>query len=382
MNVGIFETEHFEGSYPVIKAFDHANHSITIFCYEKTFRQFQFLFGAEMPKYNWIVRDEKTSKIGFIRKIYKESKKRNLSLLYLNTISNNYVFYALLAFFLPKKTRVLLTIHNINSWFQFKFSLSFRRIVRYTGRKFLLGQVRLFNVVAIPMKKQLEKKLGDKDKVFAVPGAFFSPREAAKATFSPGDFIRIVIPGSIDSRRRDYEFAIELLQRFDSLSMPVEITFLGAPYGEYGRGILEKVKSLNLTIARIKIFDGEIVDQPDFDNAMDAAHFIFTPSVLTTTIEDGVMELYGISMSSGNVFDVIKHAKPFIIPKNLVIDDFLAGSTFRYERIEDIIELIESVFAGGVSYPDIADSAVYSSQNYTLDNIINRNTELFNQSID
>src|SRR5688572_28615109 len=107
--------------------------------------------------------------------------------------------------------------------------------------------------------------------------------------------------------------------------MPVEITFLGGPYGEYGRGILEKVKSLNLTTVRINIFDGEIVDQPDFDSAMDAAHFIFTPSVLTTTIEDGVMELYGTTMSSGNVFDVIKHAKPFIIPKDLVIDDFLAG---------------------------------------------------------
>ncbi|MEI9807412.1 MAG: hypothetical protein WDO16_05755 [Bacteroidota bacterium] len=44
---------------------------------------------------------------------------------------------------------------------------------------------------------------------------------------------------------------------------------------------------------------------------MDTAHFVFIPSVIATKICGDIPETYGISKSSGNMFDVIKHAKPF-----------------------------------------------------------------------
>ena len=40
MRVGVFETTHFEGAYPVIKCFDNGANEITIFCYEESYRQF------------------------------------------------------------------------------------------------------------------------------------------------------------------------------------------------------------------------------------------------------------------------------------------------------------------------------------------------------
>ena len=43
MHVGIFETDHFEAAYPVIRLFDNGENDITIFVYEKSYRQLQFL---------------------------------------------------------------------------------------------------------------------------------------------------------------------------------------------------------------------------------------------------------------------------------------------------------------------------------------------------
>ena len=53
MKAGIFETEHFEGSYPVIKLFDHNNNEITVFTYEEAYRQFRHLFPEEPRRYEW-----------------------------------------------------------------------------------------------------------------------------------------------------------------------------------------------------------------------------------------------------------------------------------------------------------------------------------------
>ena len=85
MRVGIFETTHFEGAYPVIKCFDNGANEITIFCYEESYRQFQHLFEGQMEKFSWVVKSQQDSKYKFIYRIYKETKSRKLDLLYLNT---------------------------------------------------------------------------------------------------------------------------------------------------------------------------------------------------------------------------------------------------------------------------------------------------------
>jgi predicted transcriptional regulator len=94
MRVGIFETTHFEGAYPVIKCFDNGANEITIFCYEESYRQFQHLFEGQMEKFSWVVKSQQDSKYKFIYRIYKETKSRKLDLLYLNTISD-------ISFFMP-----------------------------------------------------------------------------------------------------------------------------------------------------------------------------------------------------------------------------------------------------------------------------------------
>jgi len=376
MNIGIFETEHFEGSYPVIKLFDNGKNEITVFTYEPAYEQFRHLFPGEPKKYGWMVKPAKRLKIVFIRDMYREIKRKKISLIYLNTISNNFIVYALFVMLLGKN-RVVLTIHNINTQFEFKLSLSPRRIIRYIGRRILLSVIKEFNVVAMPMVNSLALKLPNNKKVYCVPGAVFDESHSGQTQPSVTNHINIVIPGTVDGRRRDYDQAIDLVFLLEQQKIPSTITFLGRFYEGYGKRILERIKTLQLKTTRLNYYESETVAQPEFNRVMNEANFVFIPSVLTTVIEDGVTELYGITMSSGNLFDVIKHAKPFIIPGPLKVDPFLEKSCFRYQEVQDIATFITSVKSDPGKYSSLLQSALEASRNYTIEKVRERNTGLF-----
>src|SRR5688500_18218117 len=132
MRVAIFEIEHFEVAYPLVKLFDNDDNEITIFTNAGCYRQFQYLFKERLTKYHWVILQPGDSKDTFIWRMYSETKKRNIELLYLNTVSDNFIFYALVVFFLKGK-RIILTLHDVNTFFHHKFKFSLRRWVRITG---------------------------------------------------------------------------------------------------------------------------------------------------------------------------------------------------------------------------------------------------------
>src|SRR4249919_393230 len=175
MKVGIFETTHFEGAYPVIRLFDNGSNDITIFTYEDSYQQFQFLFKDEMNRYKWVVKGRDESKYSFIRRIYSETRSRKLELLYLNTITDNYIFYSWLVSLL-KPLRIIITLHSINNYFNHKPAFSIRRIVRTMGKKRLIGAAKEFNVVALTMVNYLKSRLPATKKVHCVPGAVYEGR--------------------------------------------------------------------------------------------------------------------------------------------------------------------------------------------------------------
>lgn len=76
MRIGIVETDHFEVSYTTIRLFDNGENEITVFTYEKSYRQFEYLFGKDLDKYHWIVKEENTSELNFIKNIYRDLQKK------------------------------------------------------------------------------------------------------------------------------------------------------------------------------------------------------------------------------------------------------------------------------------------------------------------
>src|SRR5687768_5230770 len=96
MNIGIFETEHFEGAYPVIKLFDTHSNKLILFTDVKTHKRFCDLLKSDANNYQWVIEDLEKNRFVFFHKMYRAAKKYKLDILYLNTISNNHLLYGLL----------------------------------------------------------------------------------------------------------------------------------------------------------------------------------------------------------------------------------------------------------------------------------------------
>jgi len=377
MQIGIFETDHFEGAYPVIKLFDNGQNEITIFTYENSFRQFEYLFKENVNRYHWVIKRSSESKYQFIYRLYKDSKDKNFDILYLNTIADNHIVYAIMIAGL-RNMRIISTLHDINSHFRFIPALRFRRFIRFIGKRCLIKSVTEFNVVSSTMVDYLKKKLPAHKKVHCVPGSVFEEFERPDISLKIQSPIKIVIPGSIDGRRRNYEFVFKLLAKLnEKMKNEVLIVLLGGSGSVYGKQIIEKCKSYVLQYQNLQFSENDIVDQPTFDRELDDADFIFIPSVIDTVILDGVPETYGESISSGNIFDVIKHAKPFIIPHQLNIPQNLESSCFKYSDPDEIANFLEAFLKKPDEYFKWKEKALENSRAYTIEKIRFKNPSLF-----
>lgn len=380
MRIGIFETEHFEGAYPVIKLFDNGKNDITVFTYAKPYRQFQFLFAKKADKLSWVVRQENESKYRFVYRMYKDVRRRKIRLLYLNTISDNHVFYAWLIRLLPG-VRVIVTIHNVNNYFFPRSITNFRQLVRASGKKSLVAAVKEFNVVSVTIVPYLQSLLPAHKKVHCVPGAVYEGVYHEVAPPTELKTIRLVVPGTVDVRRRDYEVVFELLEHCNRLSLPVSITLLGGHYGDAGKQILEKCRQYKQQKDNLIFYETDIVDQPEFDRVMNESHFVFIPTQVETVLSDGIPETYGKSSSSGNLFDIIKHAKPFISPTALALPEDLQAAALRYEDMATITAFLQMITQDATRYKELAKKAILSSENYTIVQLREKNPTLFEDAV-
>jgi hypothetical protein len=371
MKISIVETEHFEGAFPVIKLFDKPGNEITILTSAATYKRFLDLFGNEAGQFKWTILSAK-GKLSFFYSLYKHLKKQKPGILYINTISDNHLLYAFVLQLLRLK-KVVLTVHDINCLFESKPSWNFRKAIIHKGKKQLIKRVNEFNVVAETMIPYLQTKV--KGKVtHNIPGAVFENRFLHQNSNGP---LRIVVPGSLDKRRRDYEQVFKLAATANKENVSLHLILLGGISDEYGKSIIERADQFQSGNCTITTYNTTIVNQEEFDRQMDAAHFVFIPSVINTKICGDIPEIYGKTKSSGNLFDVIKHAKPFIVPVGLSIPGDLQTSCFKYNSIEDLINFLKRFISSPADYSEWQKQALENSKNYTIEKVRLRNASLF-----
>ena len=372
MNIVIFEMEHFETAYTLIRLFDRPGNRITIYTNDSCDRRFHEFFGDEYKKYSWKVQQPQESNRKFILRMYRSFRLSAPDLLFYGTISNNHLLHS----FLLKRNaplRTILTIHAINSLFDFPLRPGVKKIARYLGKKMLVKRIGEFNVIAETMTDYFKKRLPKEKIIHCLPGAIFE-HDAARLFLSGA--IRIIIPGTIDNSRRNYEQVFELLRLADTANLPVEIVLLGAAFEKYGEEIINRARNWPDGCTAIKSYDS-IVAQAEFDKQMRAAHVVLIPSVVESISPYGVKEIYGATKSSGSIGDVIRHARPFIIPKRLALPEAMEAGCFRYEQITAIIDFLKALYHDPVQYESWQEKALQCSRHYTIEKVRNRNPGLF-----
>ena len=380
MKAGIFETHHAEAAYPVIRLFDNGTNQLTIFSYEEADQHLQQLLQDDIKKFNWIKKKRRQSKISFIRTIYRETKKQKIELLYLNTISNNFIFYAVLILLL-RKVRVIVTIHAVNNFFDHRFSLSPRRMVREAGKKLLIIVTREYNVLSTPPVKYLQSKLPKGKKVHCVPNAVFEELLIRQTQPLTTECINIVVPGTVEKRRRNYDHVFDLMKKLVESKITFTMVFLGKLYEDSGQEILARSKTWNEKYNNLYYYEDGEVNQLEFDRIMASATILFLPLEIETIFDDDITEICGTSTTSGNITEVIRHAKPFIIPKLLAIDPLLERACFRYDRIDDIVSFVSTLYLNPGFYQSLLNSALEASRNFTIPLIRNRISDVLKESV-
>ena len=376
MRIAIFETEHFEVAYPLIRLFDNNINEITIFVYENAYRQLGYLLNDEMHRYTWVVKQHNELKYAFMCRMYIEIKKKNIELLYLNTLSDNFLLYYILVRMV--KVRTILTLHDINGFFCSRPGSSIRGQLNYAGKKLLIKAIPEFNVISLTMVSYLQNKLPASKKVHCIPGSVYEPPQLQNGSLPAlTHIIQIVVPGTIDNRRRHYETVFDLLEASGRLSLPVSVVLLGGHYGEYGKRILDRCRQYVRHNSNLKFYETDVVDQPEYNRVMQDAHFVLMPCVTRAVLFGYAEERYGVTKSSGNIYDVVRYGKPFIAPGSLAFDACLEESCIRYHHVTDIIRYLQTLLLQPELYDTIRQNAIKASMHYTVPAIRKRNADLF-----
>lgn len=365
MNIGIYESEHFETLYPVLRLLDNGQHTITVYTTLSVARQLYGPLGEDRHKFTWVLKEDTQSHRSFILSMSKHAQQKSYGFFLLNTVSSNHLLFARMISQMPA-TSFYWVIHDVNNIFRSRLSLGLRKIIRHIGKVQLQKKVTGFFSISSRTTEYLAGIIQDGRKVKWLPGAVFEEAHFRPVKLESQEPIRMVVPGSLDSSRRNYQEVFELAEWVAEKKLPVEITLLGGAVGKEAAIILERCRETAKTTKGFSFYEIPEVPYEEFDTIMRKAHVIWVPSRIKTIMADDIEETYGESKSSGTLFDAIRYAKPLLVPKGLAVDKEQQESAFVYASREALLQLITEWSAQPAIYNSWADRALEVSRKYIV----------------
>lgn len=294
------------------------------------------------PNHNWYPMMNPKKKISYIYQVINKIKKGEYSYVIINTLQNDWVKYLLLALSLGRKKRckLVLSVHNINSYFDLPHTRRTRNILKQFIKRMVFKRADAYNVFGENLKEYLRSRLGKnvaQKNITTIPFSCYN--ETLVTSYKTNEKFKIVVPGTVNYRRRDYTFIERLFEAIKGYQ--IEIVLLGMPVGEEGQKLVEKLSSHKNFVVY-----NDFVSPVDFDQQMESADIILSPIELGI-YHDGVLEEYGLSKESGVSFASIKYAIPLVIPSNVKKMKELENGTLHYSNIPELVEIITNLLDYG-----------------------------------
>lgn len=232
--------------------------------------------------------------------------------------------------------------------------------MRLFGKQFLNRKVDAFIVNFVEMKNYILKKKLTNKPVYVLAPVFSKavPIDVRRRNFS------VVVPGSIDVRRRDYELVLESWEALGDKN--ATLILAGAPKETYGNQILKQARSLRQKGYKLRVFDTEIPEMI-FQKIISDASLVLSPLRITTSIHDGIMEQYGLTKTSGNIYDAIRHGKPIIIPVGLRVPKAIESSCRHFSNAAELREILNHLLESRKALAKLSDEAYHNSFLYNFE---------------
>lgn len=365
MKIAIYETVHLDLVIPYADLLAEEDLDISFITSGFFKKDLENILAQKNCPFTWHFIDPGETIFKFTKKIRSVFKNNHYDVVILNSIdSRHLIIFMILA--LSKPGRVLINLHDINNFFKIKPLLSIRANIRAAGKKLLMRLTDGFIVNAEAMKEyMLKNNLTSKPLYWLQPVYYKALTEKRIAVEDT-----IVIPGTIDKRRRDYRLALEVIQEMLNRDVIVTWIFAGQPSEDYGTEIIDKAKKLNARGAKIIFYKEEIPDS-EFQQIIGGCTLIFSPLLPLTSIHDDINEVYGETKASGNVYDVIRHAKPFIVPFTFIVPKEIETSCVVYKSKNDLIEQLFKILNDTQLLSAYIQKAKENAKNFSKERIKN-----------
>lgn len=333
MKIAIYETVHLDWVIPYAQLLAEEDLSIHFIISSEFKNDLENIIAQKNLKYTWHFLNPDVSPGKFSKQIFSIFKSNNYDLVVLNSVDSRHLIISIILMFF-KPARILVNLHDIHNFFKIKRSISIRTNIRAVGKKSLMLLTDGYIVNAEAMKTYMIKKQFTQKPIFWLPPVFYEPPLRYK---NPTSVHTIVVPGSIDKRRRNYHLTLQVIQEMLDRQVSVKWIFAGRPMEDYGAEIIEKAKELNAIGANILCYQ-EAIPENEFQQIIAACSLILSPLVSSTTIHDNIGEVYGESKGSGNVYDAIRHAKPLIIPSAVTVPKEIRSGCIIYQSKDNLAE--------------------------------------------
>jgi len=358
----IYETTHHENLPALLDLSEVHFSKVTVFLKELSYHSIlgedgQKALAARWPATEFIVQPGDCPNRAFIARINSFLRNNDYSHLHLATLDNNLLFFSLRLFWIAqlsgRRTRsglpplhISLTVHEIGEYFTYRFN-NLRAITESIAKYCLHRQIRHYHFFLPAMVESFRQRLPGAIAVF-IPSRFYPaaaapapPPPAPKA--SPASF-SIVIPGTVDPNRRNYQEVTDLfthyLQGPATPARAIQLVLLGNSDTPYGTGIVNKLRQLGSTKFSLRSYQGHI-PQTEYERQLSEADLIWSPLKVEKLSVRHNPETYGLTTASGLTADLLLNATPALVPADLLIPGPFRAALLPYQSHEEVQQHID-----------------------------------------
>ena len=318
-----------------------------------------------------------------LKKMLDDAEKIAFDRVHICTIFDNYLEFAR---FKPKTKEIVFHVHQCEEWYNDDFNRAIntlipslknkdqnraysRMIARAMVDYFIYRPIRkkmLFQyeknyelkiVVHSEGQKEVLREYGCKSPITVFPFAIY---EGMKDSSQSNQRLRICIPGVITQAKRDYLSLFEALQQnAEAMGDRIELHLLGyvteREQEEMGAAISDLINS-----GYHVDYHETFVYGKEFDRAIAQCDLLLNNQF----ISKNSTEVYGKTKESGAIFNMLRAAKPGLLPQEYNLASEFHDCTLFFDSYSHLIEILQQVLDDPALLARLKISAQKLSQSY------------------
>ena len=320
-------------------------------------------FNSSKDGYTWILKQERETLLSFLKRVEKYCNNK-IDLLLMNTcyvMPHHQVFYYL---FRPK-CKTVQVAGRVEYWFGEWQPIKYRPI-----KAFILSV--LHNISRFIRKRTLPKFdgiwvenrdaykyaicAGYKRKIACSPYHYYVKKDQS---YEYSDKLKCITIGTLNDHRRDYNGLLDTFEKlFDKGNKDITLTLLGYPVDRKGFETIDRCKKLIEKGLDINFYT-EYVPEDVVNKKISSADIIINPNYVS---------LYGTG-TFGAIMKGMQFAKPGIYPINSLHHEYLISSSLFYNKIEELLGIIENLLSNPENLKKLSKNAVLNSEKFSLDKV-------------